>query len=158
MPRFLLPIADAAAASATKLRLKTNTPSGNRIATPSSHSTVETISPVNARAGNSHHTCGSIFSPAIIVVIWSWLMPPVPRELRLNSWNDRNTVAPATALMICASTRVLRGPISRNNPVTMSSARPVAAKASVASTTIAESHSGDEKIAIQISGGPSIPA
>ena len=34
----------------------------------------------------------------------------------LNSWKPRNTAAPATALITCASTRVRCGPITRNSP------------------------------------------
>ncbi len=97
-------------------------------------------------------------SDAINAAVCSGVMPSPPRELTLKYWKVRKTIAPATALNICASTRVLRGPISRNRPVTISRATPVATKASVGMNTIAESHSGEEKIAIQINGGPSRPA
>ena len=128
------------------------------MATAASQTSVEGMSPVNAREGNSHQAWGSRSSLRIISMISCCSMRSSPRVLMLKSWKPRNTAAPATALITCASTRVRRGPIRRNRPVTISSATPVAANASDASTISAESHSGEENTAIQSRGGPSIPA
>jgi hypothetical protein len=116
------------------------------------------ISPVKARAGNSHQTCGSIFKVWINAAVCSGVIASSPREVTLKYWKVRNTAAPATALKICARTRVLFGPISLNSPVTISNAMAVATKASVTMKTIADSQRGDEKMAIQSNGGPSRPA
>ena len=149
---------DAAAASATKRRLNTKTPSGNTTQTTASHSKVDGMSPVNARDGNSHHAWGSRSSRRIISTMSCWFIRSSPRVLMLNSWKVRNTAAPASALITCASTRVRFGPIRRKRPVTMSNAIPVAANASEASTTSADNQSGEENTAIQSNGGPSMPA
>ncbi len=116
------------------------------------------MSPVNARAGNSHQMLGSMFQVWISAAVSSGVMFPALREVTLKYWKVRNTAAPATALKICASMRVRLGPMRRNSAVTISRARPVAMKANVTMNTMADSHNGDENSAIHSSGGPSSPA